>query len=102
LASYLSVLGGVAALIIFLFFYGRRGKQLGQLATITVIITAAAVAMKYDEIIAIFDSVLGSGLSEITVVLLVLVTLAAMVDILIAPAASPYIAGAGGGRPSSK
>jgi len=98
-APYLTVLFCVGALQVALSIYRRRNKQLGQFGMMVGIIAVAAVVMKYDQIVAIFVSVLGSGLSWIAFIFLILGSLMVVVTLIVASVMSTTHLTSGGGEP---
>jgi hypothetical protein len=61
LGPYLSFLFGAGALLVVLFFYRRRDKQVEQLGKMTGVVAGALAVVKYDQVIAIVQKVIGAG-----------------------------------------
>jgi hypothetical protein len=79
LGPYLSFLFGTGALLVVLFFYRRHDKQVEQLGKMGGIVAGAVAVIKYDQVIAIVERVMGSGSSVISFVLLSLASIASAV-----------------------
>jgi hypothetical protein len=64
---YLSFAYGVGALLVVLFFYRRRDKEVEMFGKMAGVLASAVAVIKYDQMISIFTRVLGSGASWITI-----------------------------------
>jgi uncharacterized membrane protein YuzA (DUF378 family) len=70
LGPYLSFLFGTGALLVVLFFYRRHDKRVEQLGKIGGIVAGAVAVVKYDQVIAVVERVMGSGASRISFVII--------------------------------
>jgi hypothetical protein len=68
LGPYLSFLFGTGALLVVLFFYRRHDKRVEQLGKMAGIAAGAVAVVKYDQVIAVVERVMGSGASWISFV----------------------------------
>jgi hypothetical protein len=87
LGPYLSLLFGTGALLVVLFFYRRNDKRVEQLGKMGGIVAGAVAVIKYDQVIAIVERVMGSGSSWISFVLISLVCVISVVALKIGLAA---------------
>jgi hypothetical protein len=79
LGPYLSLLFGTGALLVVLFFYRRHDKRVEQLGKMGGIVAGAIAVIKYDQVIAIIQRVMGSGSGLILFVLISLVCVTSVV-----------------------
>jgi hypothetical protein len=79
LGPYLSGLFGIGALLVVLFFYRRRDKQVEQLGKMTGVVVGALAVIKYDQVIAIVQKVFGAGSSWTAFVVIFVVSLISVV-----------------------
>jgi hypothetical protein len=87
LGPYLSFLFGAGALLVVLFFYRRHDKRVEQLGKMGGIVAGAIAVIKYDQVIAIVERVMGSGSSWILFVLISLVCVTSVAALKIGLAA---------------
>jgi hypothetical protein len=84
LGPYLSFLFGTGALLVVLFFYRRHDKRVEQLGKMGGIVAGAIAVIKYDQVIAIVERVMGSGSSLISFVVISLLSATSVVTLKIA------------------
>jgi hypothetical protein len=87
LGPYLSFLFGTGALLVVLFFYRRHDKRVEQLGKMGGIAAGAVAVIKYDQVIAIVERVMGSGSSWISFVLISVACVTSVVALKIGLAA---------------
>jgi hypothetical protein len=75
LGPYLSLLFGVGALLVLLFFYRRRDKQVEQLGKMTGVVAGALAVIKYDQVIAVVQKAIGVGSSWTAFVVIFVVSI---------------------------
>jgi hypothetical protein len=79
LGPYLSFLFGTGALLVVLFFYRRHDKRVEQLGKMGGIVAGAVAVVKYDQVIAIVERVMGSGANWISFVTISLASVTSVV-----------------------
>jgi hypothetical protein len=79
LGPYLSFLFGGGALLVVLFFYRRHDKRVEQLGKMGGIVAGAVAVIKYDQVVAIMERVMGSGSGLILFVLISVVCVTSVV-----------------------
>jgi hypothetical protein len=82
LGPYLSLLFGVGALLVVLFFYRRRDKQLEQLGKMTGVVAGALAVIKYDQVIGVIAKLVGSGSSRHSFVVISILSVIFVVALL--------------------
>jgi hypothetical protein len=82
LGPYLSFLFGSGALLVVLFFFRRRDKQVEQLGKMGGIVAGAVAVLKYDQVIAIVERGMGSGASWISFVVIFLASVTSVVALM--------------------
>jgi len=79
LGPYLSFLFGTGALLVVLFFYRRHDKRVEQLGKMGGIAAGAVAVVKYDQVIAVIERVMGSGASWSSFVVISLASVSSVV-----------------------
>jgi hypothetical protein len=79
LGPTLSFLFGAGALLVVLFFYRRHDKRVEQLGKMGGIVAGAVAVIKYDQVIAIVQRVMGSGSSLISFVVITVASVASVI-----------------------
>lgn len=79
LGPYLSFLFGTGALLVVLFFYRRHDKRIEQLGKMGGIAAGAVAVVKYDQVIAAVERIMGSGASWISFVIISLASVTSVV-----------------------
>jgi hypothetical protein len=79
LGPYLSFLFGTGALLVVLFFYRRHDKRIEQLGKMGGIAAGAVAVVKYDQVIAAVERIMGAGASWISFVIISLASVTSVV-----------------------